>query len=396
MHPLATGSQPCASIPRSRHWENITLSTAEESLKPSRLNAAFALLGVANTLLGPMTPTLERRWRIGDAEAGLLFTALFITSVLGAASVGPLARRFGYRALAIAGLLLTAVGMAACPFAAWPLGMASIAVLGLGLGFAIPVGNLAAARRVDGARAVVWLNLSWCIGAIAAPGLTAWFGMNTWTIGAAALAICAALFALEPAEAATGEPAMPSARRFEISRVAWTAGIFLFIYVATEQALGGWVASLALRSQSTAQFWAAAPSIFWAGLLTGRAIAAKTLRKRSPGAVILGGLATAGAGALALLMAQSATLSLAAAAVCGIGLAPVYPLVVAQYAAARRGLRSPSGVVFAAGGLGGAAGPLATGYISQMSGSLRAGLAFALPAIAAMALLQGTFPKRDG
>jgi MFS transporter, FHS family, glucose/mannose:H+ symporter len=358
-------------------------------LKLSKLNAAFALTGVANTLLGPMTPLLEARWKIGDREAGLLFTALFLTSVCGAVWVGPLARQFGYLKLAAAGLALTGLGMAGCAFAAWPIGIACVAGYGLGLGFAIPAGNLSAAQRPDGARAVLWLNWSWCAGAVAAPALTAWFGMNAWWIGGAGLAICAALLASDGLgrEAAEAPGGWPRA----ISRVELITGAFLFIYVATGQAIGGWVASLALRGAATARFWAAAPSIFWAGLLTGRALAAWLLRTRRAGGVVFGGLAVAAAGAPALILAHSAALSLAAAAICGIGLAPVYPLVVAQYAS---GERRTSGVVFAAGGLGGAVGPLTTGYVSQATGNLRAGLMFALPAIAAMAWLQGKLGRR--
>jgi fucose permease len=362
------------------------------NLNVIKLNLAFVLTGVATTILGSMTPLLEARWRIGDAEAGLLFTAQFFASVWGAAAVGPLARRFGYGGVVVAGLALTAAGMAGCALATWPLGVLSVASYGLGLGFALPAGNLALARGDGGgASAVVWLNWSWCVGAVAAPALTAWRGIDTWWIGAAGLAICALLLTLDPLP----RPAsLAPSDHGSISQAAIMTGVFLFVYVATEQAVSGWVASLALRNRATAQFWAAAPSIFWAGVLAGRAITPTLLKKRLPPVLIFAGLALAAAGTFALIVAHTPILELAAGAICGIGLAPIYPLVVAQYATAQDNARGPSGIVFAAGGLGGAVGPLATGYLSQTSGSLRAGLAIALPAIAAMAWLQSRISKQ--
>jgi fucose permease len=356
-----------------------------------KLNIAFVLTGVATTILGPMTPLLEARWRIGDAEAGMLFAAQFFTSVWGAAAVGPLARRFGYTVVVVAGLVLTAIGMAGCALVSWPLGLLSVACYGLGLGFSLPAGNLALAGGETGARAVVWLNWSWCVGAVAVPALTAWFGAETWRIGAAGLSVCAALLAFDPSPRPS---ALSPRERGPVSQAAILTGAFLFVYVATEEAISGWVASLALRDRATSQFWAVAPSVFWAGVLAGRALTPTLLRKRLPPSLVFTGLALAAGGAFVLILARSPAWELAAGAICGLGLAPIYPLAVAQYATGRDNVRGTSGIVFAAGGFGGAVGPLATGYISQSSGSLRTGLAMALPAIAAMAWLQERISKR--
>ncbi len=359
-------------------------------MKALPLNLAFVLTGAATTLLGSMTPLLESRWRIGDAEAGLLFTTQFFTSVLASVAVGPLARRYGYQGVVIGGLALTAVGMVGCALASWPSGVAAIGAFGAGLGFTITGANLAAATGPDGARAVVWLNWNWCIGAVAAPYLTAQFGILAWWIGAAGMLLCAGILALAGAgsRSVPREAASPVPRVSLVSRYAVLAAALLFIYVATEQAVSGWVASLALRDPATAHFWAAAPSLFWAGVLAGRAISPSLLASRRPSILIYVGLAIAAAGVLVLIVSDSAETTLAAGAICGLGLAPVYPLIVAQYAASVSDARGPSGAVLAAGGLGGAVGPLATGFISQMTGSLRLGLGFALPASAAMFWLQ--------
>jgi fucose permease len=145
----------------------------------------------------------------------------------------------------------------------------------------------------------------------------------------------------------------------------------------------------------SARFWALAPSIFWGGVLFGRAITPALLKQLTPRAIVLAGLVIAAAGAFTLVFIEAPGLTLPAGALCGIGLAPIYPLVVAQYAASQPGDGS-TGLVFAAGGLGGAAGPLATGYISQLTGSLRNGLACSLPAIALMTWLQLRLAPRSG
>ena len=40
-------------------------------------HAVFALIGIANTMLGPLLPLLAQRWHLGDSQAGALFIAHF-------------------------------------------------------------------------------------------------------------------------------------------------------------------------------------------------------------------------------------------------------------------------------------------------------------------------------
>src|SRR4051794_14485496 len=73
------------------------------------LYAAFVPVGMATTMLGPLMPSLQTRWLLTDAQAGLLFTAQFLATVAASALVGPLARRVGYGALITGGLALVAL-----------------------------------------------------------------------------------------------------------------------------------------------------------------------------------------------------------------------------------------------------------------------------------------------
>jgi hypothetical protein len=131
------------------------------------LYAAFALAGVATTMLGPLMPALQARWNIADSRGGLLFTAQFLASVCSAALVGVLTQRFGYGHPIRFGLLLLAAGVAGCAVCPWPLALACVALYGCGLGLIIPAGNLGIAALHPGAgtRPVMALNLCWCVGA---------------------------------------------------------------------------------------------------------------------------------------------------------------------------------------------------------------------------------------
>ena len=128
---------------------------------------------------------------------------------------------------------------------------------------------------------------------------------------------------------------LPPRDRRQISQTAIMAGLFLFAYVATEQTVSGWVASLALRNRATAQFWAAAPSIFWAGVLAGRAITPTLLKKRLPPSLVFAGLAFAAAGAITLILTQTPVLELTAG--------PLRHRTCANLSVGGRAVRCPAG-----------------------------------------------------
>lgn len=348
------------------------------------LYAAFVVNGIATTLLGPLLPGLQARWHIGDARAGLLFTAQFLASVAASPWVAPLARRFrgGYVPLVAAGMLLIAVGTAGLNFAPWPWLAVVVMVYGCGTGFAIPAGNLAMAALHPGAsaRGVMMINLAWCAGAVLAPlaALRAPF----WAVPAACV-LCAAL--LRRSETAAVTP-LPRERLRRVLPAVITA-LLLFLYVGTENSLAGWVASLGARTASTRSWWSVLPALFWAGIVAGRAIAPALFARLHPPALVHAGLALAFAGVALLLLPAGALLTISAVVLCGLGLAPIFPLVVSQYADAE-GARGASGLIFSAGGLGGAAIPWMVGALSQAAGSLREAMAVALACILLMAALQ--------
>ena len=350
------------------------------------LHSAFVLAGIATTMLGPLLPGLQARWNIADGRAGLLFTAQFLASVSSAAAVGMLARRYGYSKLIGFGLLLVAAGVAGCAVSGWPAALPCVAVYGSGLGLIIPAGNLGIAALHPGAesRHVMALNLSWCGGAVAAPLLVAILaGSFLWILPVAAL-VCAALYGAAPWPAWSGELASP----VQLGRLPLLlTALLLFLYVGAENAIGGWVAVMTLRGSGAQSLWAILPSAFWAGMLAGRIFSRTLLARLGPSVIVISGLLVAFVAAAFLIAVHGSDWSAAAGALSGFGLSPVFPLVVAQYAEAGA-TRSASGLIFSAAGLGGAALPALVGLLSQLCGSLRAGMSAVLLCVAAMMFLQ--------
>jgi fucose permease len=348
------------------------------------LNLALLLSGIVTTMLGPLLPAFQSRWALNDAQAGLLFPAQFLSAVAIAAVVGPLARRYGYFALIAPGLLLMALGTALCAFGSWPLAVGGVMVYGCGQGLAITSANLGtAAEEAQGrARAIVMLNLSWCIGAVIAPQLVASLGRVFLPSVAAAVAVSAALVA-----AYCGSGPRPRAvdGMSRISRAGWLASAMMFLYVGSESSIAGWISALATRAADTRALWAILPSVFWGGMLVGRTLAQPALSRVAARTLVPAGLLGASAAAAVLIANPSGAATVTAGALTGFGLAPVFPLVVAQY-----GERSsaPSGLVFSAAGLGGGVIPPFIGWLSTATGSLRAGMAIVLPLIAIIFWLQ--------
>ena len=344
-----------------------------------KLNLAFALNGIATTILGPLMPLLQSRWHLGDADGGLLFTVQFMASILGSIAVGPIGRRIGLLRAAAFGFALIALGTGGYPFCGWPAALGLAFVVGFGIGIVIPAGNMALSHDAKG---VLWINFCWCAGAMIVPVIAAWAGGASfwWVTGASVVAAIA--LALEPG--ARPQNTDSGSSHWTLSRAARFASVSLFLYVAVEASLGGWIASLVKRNPDASSYWAAATSILWLGLLIGRAFVNSLLARFTPTALIWRGLILSLAGTAALVLAQSGLLTLAAGFVCGLGLAPLYPMIVAEYAQREEKGIPLSGLVFACGNVGGSLGPYVTGAISQATGSLRLGVAIAIPAIAAM------------
>ena len=74
--------------------EPISYSSQRDRQLAPLLHCGFLLVGVVNTLLGPILPILAARWRLDDAEAGSLFIAQFTGAMIGSALSSPMIERW--------------------------------------------------------------------------------------------------------------------------------------------------------------------------------------------------------------------------------------------------------------------------------------------------------------
>jgi MFS transporter, FHS family, glucose/mannose:H+ symporter len=348
------------------------------------LYVEFALTGTATTLLGPLLPSLVKRCTMSDADAGLLVAAQFTGQFFGAL----LANR-SLRNSLVFGMPLVAAGVAMLAFSSCRLSYVCVACYGVGLGLTISAINLIIARRDTQRRAyaLTLLNFLWGIGAVSSPILVEWsrrhqllpaalvglgvIGLGMW------LAVIRGDFSSPPKGETAGDTSWYSPPLVLF-------GVLFFLYVGVETAVGAWTALYATRTprvdESVASF---AVGCFWLALLSGRLINAALLRRVRERRIYLVSLAIALGGLSLFLAARSSLEVLFAASVTGLGLAPLFPLILSFASDFLLACRN-SGWVFSSAGLGGAAVPWLTGQVSAQFGSLRAG--FVVPASAAVVI----------
>jgi fucose permease len=378
----------------------MTYQPSQERRAVLLVHAAFVLTGIVVTMLGPLVPILSARWMISDAAAGGLFTAQFTGSTLGVGLSSLLLPRRGFRAVLALGLFWMALGVAGLGFAGWPNGIAAVFFYGVGFGIAIPTGNLLISKMFPhgDAAALNLLNMSWGIGAIAGPIAIATLvrvqhiGALYWTL-ATLLTACGLSVAwsssIRTDSAATSSAVTISQPGRWEWKFAIVFGVLFFLYVGSENAFSGWVASYAKRVSGSDSIWALTPSFFWVTLVGGRGLAPLALRKFSPRTVANSGLILACIGTASLLASNHMWTSLLSALLAGLGYAPVYPIMISALSR-RYGDRAQriAGFMFALAGMGGAVMPWVVGLVADRYDSLRLGLAVPLAGALIMLLLQ--------
>jgi MFS transporter, FHS family, glucose/mannose:H+ symporter len=349
------------------------------------------------------------RWRLDDAEAGSLFIAQFIGVMIGSALSSPMIERFGSLRLMAFSYAAMAAAVASLGVNSWGIGLMSVLSYGFAIGLIAPVTNLLVAEINSERRAAALniLNFVWALCAVAGPPLIALFARDERLvrplIGLAALLFgIALLIARRPlTDSSSGldqpkpnqkdpPPFERSALRAWASPYALLTGGLIFIYVGTESAVAGWIASYAQRLGASASgFGTMMPSFFWAGLLIGRAASPAVLRRVSEAALVLISLLVAGAGLVVILVGSSLMTVSSGAGLAGLGLAAVFPTTFAIFTRQFGTQASKlTGSVFVLGGIGGALIPWLVGLTSAWFGDLRIGLLIPSFGVASMIVLQ--------
>jgi MFS transporter, FHS family, glucose/mannose:H+ symporter len=360
------------------------------------IHASFVLTGTVVTMLGPLIPILSARWAISDAVAGSLFTAQFTGSTLGVALSSILLPRIGFKSVLTSGMLWMACGVAGLGLSSWPNGIAAVFFYGIGFGIAVPTGNLWISNlyREHDTGALNLINMSWGIGAIIGPIVIAALVKNQhldafyWGLTAVlALVGVSVLVGATQSSGPTKEASPQSVRAWKW-RSALIFGALFFLYVGSENAFSGWIASHAKRLSAADSAWALTPSFFWITLVAGRGFAPVVLRRFSDSVVATGGLVLAILGAALLLSAHNWHGAAAYALIAGIGFAPVYPIVISWMTRSfGEAATRVAGSMFALAGFGAATMPWLVGAVAQKYGSLRLGLIVPLLGLLAMLVI---------
>jgi MFS transporter, FHS family, glucose/mannose:H+ symporter len=373
-------------------------ATASASALTTAAYISFVPIGIANVLLGPLLPTLSARWSLNYAQAGALFTAQYIASTIAVALSGAVVSWRGYRFAMKSGILLMSAGLAVLLLSTRWLGVLSIAVYGGGIGIAVPAANLMVAELNPARRAATlnWLNFYWSAGAVACPFLVAAatrihrLPLFLAVVSGFALIVVAGLHRM-PANLA--EPASPADDATKLVpliqsqlRVFLVLAVLFFIYVGTENGLGGWVASFARSLGSVSPTRSLiTPSFFYASLMLGRWLAPFLLRFHSEIRLVRIGLLLACAGAAGLLSAHGWFGVLINACAAGLGLSYLYPITISllsrEFGSASARIGS---IMFVLANIGGGLLPWFVGLVSNRSGTLKIGLLIPLCGCALM------------
>lgn len=353
--------------------------------------ATFLFTGVGVALLGAALPAMLREWHLTDRAGGLLLFVSFAGSTLGVllAAVSP-------AIMAGAGLVVTALAALLLSVPSAHALLPCFLLYGAGLGTTMTSISVLRSREVPAGRAGVEmnrLNLIWATGACFAPAL-ALHSLRLVSVrelfsGVAIAFACAGLALL------IVHRWRPPVRHFGSSESGLQRlaplrfCIFAGAAVGLETALGSWLTAYAERMGHGTGIAVTANSAFWLGLLLSRAAHSFRLGQRlqSPGGILFH-LAAVTAAILLLIGAPLEALLPAAALLAGIGLGPLYPLVLSWALPRYR-----SSAVFMLAGTAASVLPWLTGALSTSLRSLRAGLL--APCVAVLVLLAAAASMRQ-
>ena len=340
--------------------------------------AVFALvvLGLPTGMLGVAWPSIREALGAPLAGLGVILGAMTVTQFAASTFNGAIRARLGTTLVLLVPALFAAVGLALFAVAGdWLVITLAAAVLGAGLGmFDAAVNTEAALRR--GVRFMGALHASWAAGAAIGPAVVtlAIVGFGTWRVGFAFAAVLFVVVALAVVamrgsliEAPQHDlPTADAARRYVIVGAA-----LMFVYVGIELGAGQWsYTRFTFASELDTQTAATAVFLYWSGLGAGRVLLA--LIGDRVGATRWLDLSVMGAviATLAFSLLPPTVAALVALPMLGLCLSVFVPVLI--YITPQRvgNAAAPHaiGYMVAAGMLGGATLPAATGVLMQSVG----------------------------
>lgn len=370
------------------------------------LHVGFLLLGILTVLLGQILPFLTGELSLNDEQAGYLFVAQFVGSLLGAFLYNRAIKKFGYPKMLFGGFCLMAVGCFGLNFDAWLACLASIFVYGIGIGATIPAVNLLILElnREKSSSASNIINFFWGIGAISCKPFVDFLGTShsiltpTLILGVAVLLIGAAILMTN-----YRETAVEKADDFEIApnniwthRTAWLIAVFGFVHVGIESSVAGWLTTYELRlTETTADRWVSAALVYFFLLVIGRGIAPLFFRFWHESVVMFVSLLLMTGGILLILLTENFASLTVGAAILGFGTSSVFPMNIARFTKFFGAEATKNATpLFVLGSFGGAFATWLVGFISTNFNSLRAGFSVILVSCALLIIIQIILSKK--
>jgi len=359
----------------------------------------LVLVGVYISAIGPGLPSIAARAQMPLAQAGTVLTAIFAGGLVMSPLAGRAMDRLGRRPLLVFGCLIHGAGCLGLAFSrSWMEVLGSGVLMGIGdstlvVGYHVLLAELypnesgAALNRLN-----VFFGLGALIGpACAAASLSAAGDIRyaLWLVAAGqALAVMALLSVEPPARGRPHGHAGRTGRRHALTRpLFWWLALLIALYVALEVGLGNWAYTY-LRGGGIGETAASIlTSGYWLALTLGRALSPAALKRlREP--VLLAVVCVAALALAAVLLAGAGWREGGALwiALLGLVFGPVWPLA---FAVAAREFTDEagtvSGLLAAAGSVGGIVGPWLQGLLLVQHGAY-AGMAFTFTAGLAMAV----------
>jgi fucose permease len=337
---------------------------------------AFALTGILHTISGPLMPSMASTFHLGDSQSGFLFFLYF-----GGSSIGAILCVWNYARTIALGFLGTAVCCVSVATASRPMMPLIFLLLGIGVGTSMSAINLFVGRAYPERCAAIltFLNFIWSAGALSSPLIAARFLEHhnfqtayAWLAAPSLLAAVASGALLRDSQESNLVQKKAAGNNGLVLIVVFAAAAFL--QVGVENTSTAWLSTYVLREAGIgAALAAVATSFYWGGFLASRGVSSAVLLRVKSSTVFRAAIVLALCASLWLAVASNVMGDKASMLLLGVGLAPIYPLLIAEFMERSRHI-SEARWILATAGFGGSVTPWLAGWISSRTGSLRMGL----------------------
>lgn len=306
---------------------------------------SFISLGLPDSLLGSVWPTVYQQFQVPISYAGIVSMIIAVGTIVSSLQSDRLTRWLGTGKVTAFSVAITAIAL---------FGFSCSTSFGMLCFWAIPYGL--GAGSVDASlnnyvalhyesRHMSWLHCFWGVGATLGPYIMgcALTGGNGWNagyryVGILQLVLTAVLFLSLPLwkgrKCDSVEGSTNAGKVLTLKEVLGISGakevmLCFFCYCAVEQTAGLWASSyLSLHKGVAPETAATFASMFFIGITLGRAVSGFVTMKLNDAQMIRLGQGIIAIGIAAMFLPFGAAVSLIGLILIGLGCAPIYPCII--------------------------------------------------------------------